>query len=288
MKYFENYLIEKKLISPEYLLKALLQQMETQPQMPRLALELNLLSAEQILKVFHHQAEASTDFATAALSVGCLSEQNKKLLEKEMRSRQTPLAMILIKNGVLNAKDLVQSIDEFISHAKAPSGVSSIPTMKQAEATNSIESSENEPTFSSITKELVGQLEASLSKDKVEEMVNVLHLVKQNAAMPDLVHTFLEDINNNIVSAQKVADSAKAVLLEKMLKQTSMTLKQVLSGQRAEPEYLSAVLIPAVEEALHLCGEIRQAIISKFTEEDFWQKPEARKRFETITEKLIA
>ena len=288
MKYFGNYLLEKKLISPENLLKAHFQQIESQPPMPRLALELKILSAEQILKVIQHQTETSMDFAAAAITTGCLNEKNKQLLEKEMKAKQTPLSMILLNSGYLSAKELVQSIDEFISQAQAPSAASSSNISNLSANNQSGTPTQTKLSFFPIEKELAHQIEAALSKEKVEEMINVLHLVKQNAAMPDLVHTFLEDIHKNIIAAQKLAQSAKAILLEQILNQTAHRLERVISGAQTSPEHLSQMVIPAVEEALHLCREMSEIIINKNTEEDFWRKTETRTRYEAIAEKLTA
>ncbi|MEY4616575.1 MAG: hypothetical protein RJB66_1535, partial [Pseudomonadota bacterium] len=284
MKYFGEYLIHHKIVSAENLVKATIEQMESQPVASKIAFEIGLLSAEEMILIFKFQQENKTHFLDAAQKTKILTADKRDQLELELSKRSTSLATILLNKGYVELKDLVRSLDEFISESKA-SGQSPATSNSSSPSVPSplAVSEDGDMTFNSIDGSSATQLAQIFSKEKMNELINVLQLVKQNATMKDLVHEFMDDSLKTIVKLKEVAHDHQGLLVEKVLETIEGAMSKVVNGQTSEPDRIAQVIVPSIEAGLHFCSEATTELEKNRNDSVFWQKPEARAQFKDFT-----
>jgi hypothetical protein len=115
MKYFGEFLVEKKIISIDSLVDALLDQTKNTPATGAIIRSQKLLSTEQILEVFKYQTKNGIEFREACNILGLWNATLTELIRKEISARRTPLGEVLIMNGALSLPLLTQAVDEFLS-----------------------------------------------------------------------------------------------------------------------------------------------------------------------------
>ena len=118
MNYFGEYLVEKKIVSEEKLIVAILQQIKEQPCPAKIAIDENLITAKDLIHLFKIQYEQQLDFFTAATLKKFLTSEQVKIIKEKIQGLQIPLPTILLRNGDIEVKNLVHALDEYLSSTK--------------------------------------------------------------------------------------------------------------------------------------------------------------------------
>jgi hypothetical protein len=116
-KYFGEFLIHKKVIAPEALVGALIDQIKDQPPLCHLVYNKKLLSAEQMVSVFRYQQDHNADFLSSCQQLGLWDETMDKILSEEISRVRRPLGEILINRGDIDLSALTKMLDEYLSQA---------------------------------------------------------------------------------------------------------------------------------------------------------------------------
>jgi len=119
MKYFGEYLVEKKIIKELELVQALIEQMKHTPLICEICLEKKIYSAIEILSIFKTQHEINSDFQSAAKTLNIWSSEIDIMIKKELEARREPLGRILNKKGLISTEVLTKALDEYFSVYKS-------------------------------------------------------------------------------------------------------------------------------------------------------------------------
>lgn len=296
MKYFGEYLVEKKIISAEKLVQAVIQQNQNQPLAAQIAYDNKILSAEEIIKVFSFQQEHKLDFYSAGQATGILSPDKRLQIEAVLTQHRSPLASVLIKTGTLATKDMVHALDEFLSTAKMPSGTtvaSPIATppaqtapSPQPGSSTSVNSNLPQFTFEKIDAIFGNELQASLAPSKLQEITNVLQLVKQNAAVKELVQEFLQDVLRSVHTVRGLSKAAKACVIDHVCSLMDAAIVKELRSEQPNTDFIITKLTPGLEQALGFCAELKAAISNTGSEETFWNNATNQANYTAFTAKF--
>ena len=280
MKYFGEYLVEKKIVSAENLVQAVLHQNQNQPLAAQIAYEKQIFSAEEMIKIFSSQQDNQLDFFAAGFATGLLTDDRKLRLENELQQHHLPLSGLLLKNGAIGVKDLVHALDEFLSTAKPPSNTQSAKVVSASN--NPSASTFPQLEFPNIEQSFRLEIQSTLSKSKVLEAINILQLVKQNASVKELVQEFLQDVLRTVHTIRGLAKAANAPLLEQMFTLMDATIVKELRSELPNTEYITNVLTPTIEKGFLLCETIANSLATNPTEESFWNVVENQAQFRSI------
>lgn len=184
MKYFGEYLIEKKLITPSDLVAALFEQRAKSPSLASIAFSEKLISADDLLKIFKKQFEENLDFFGAAKSLNLWSPAMQEKCEREVKLRQAPLGQILIQNGKFDVKGLVMALDEFLSQAEAPSA---LPKQDSPAKTQ-------QGAGASVQMDSFLEVDQLFSERTQLEMQNQLNMLLNNLNQDEMAVSFCGDI----------------------------------------------------------------------------------------------
>lgn len=119
MKLFGEYLIERKLVTPEQLLDVLMLQIASVPSIAEAVHRLKLLSQQQIIQVLAHQTKKHCEFRTAALDLGFWNEQVEGQVAAEIARLKTPIGQLLAKRGYLDFRAVTTALDEYLRTSSA-------------------------------------------------------------------------------------------------------------------------------------------------------------------------
>ncbi|WKY47893.1 chemotaxis protein CheX [Eubacteriaceae bacterium ES3] len=100
-KYFGNYLLKKKIITPEQLKEVLNKQESSRVKLGVLAIESGLMNAQQVNKVHHLQAIKDMRFGDLAIEVGFLTKADLETLLTKQKESHILLGQILLDQGLL-------------------------------------------------------------------------------------------------------------------------------------------------------------------------------------------
>jgi hypothetical protein len=115
MKFFGDYLVEKKLISEETLADALVRQVRALPSTAEVVHEKKLISPEKLLQIFRLQTKTHAGFIEAASELKAWSDQIQTEVEDHLATIRPPLGQVLVESGKMTAQQIMNALDEFIS-----------------------------------------------------------------------------------------------------------------------------------------------------------------------------
>jgi hypothetical protein len=115
MKFFGEYLVEKGLVNPDDLVKALLEQVNTTPSVAAVTHELGLMGAKEMLLVLGHQSRQQVEFKKAATDLGKWTPEIDATVLKTLSQKKIPIGQILVKNRATSFDILTKALDEFLS-----------------------------------------------------------------------------------------------------------------------------------------------------------------------------
>lgn len=284
MKYFGEYLVEKKIVSADNLVQAVLQQTQSQPLTAQIAFEKKVFSADEMIKIFSFQQEHQLDFFAAGHATGLLTDEKKKLIENEQQQQHIPLARILLKNGYVGTKELVHALDEFLSTAKSPT-TPTVANLKLAVPNTAGLPSFN---FQKIDSTFGAELQGALSQNKILEVINVLQLVKQNAAVKELVQEFLQDVLKSVHTIRGLAKAAKAQVIDHVCSLMDAVIVKELRSDSPNPKFITETLTPNVEKALFFCSTAKDSIAKDQSEQNFWEQGSNQEEYQAFAKNLVA
>lgn len=113
LKLFGEFLIDKKVINKFQLYEALIAQIEQQPCLQRISLELKLLEVEQLLEIIKEQSLSKISFLEVVRSKEFWNQEKEELLFRQLEDTRRPLGEILLQNKTTDIGTLTKSLDEF-------------------------------------------------------------------------------------------------------------------------------------------------------------------------------
>ncbi|MBF0315350.1 MAG: response regulator [Oligoflexia bacterium] len=114
-KLFGEYLIEKKIVSAEQLLAALIEQIHSMPTLVDIVNQKKLLSANELLSVIRVQMEQRVEFRSACETLGLWNPILEESIQKELDCHRRPIGELLVKRGSLCLETLISAMDDYFS-----------------------------------------------------------------------------------------------------------------------------------------------------------------------------
>ncbi|WKY44740.1 chemotaxis protein CheX [Eubacteriaceae bacterium ES2] len=119
-KYFGNYLLKKRIVSPEQLKQVLKAQESARVMLGVLAIESGMMNAAQINKVHGLQMTKDMRFGELAIAEGFITEENLAVLLKKQKESHVLLGQILLDQGILD----YEAYEKILAAYKIDSGFS--------------------------------------------------------------------------------------------------------------------------------------------------------------------
>lgn len=113
---FGEFLIEKKLITEQQLLEALVAQVRETPTLLEMVLELKLIESSELLKIVTTQFSRKIEFQAACREHGQWSNDLAVRLEQETLKRRRPIGEFLLGKKFISIDDLNRILDEYVAH----------------------------------------------------------------------------------------------------------------------------------------------------------------------------
>lgn len=240
-KSFGDYLVEQKLVSPEQMVVALIEQHRQIPFIPQLAFEKKIFTANELLQIFNVQQNNQVDFFSAGNITGLMTPEKRKAIEVEISQYNKPLVNILIRNGFAKIDELVMALDDYLSKVKNE------PILKN-------------PEEEQINHNLIVDLKPLLSKSSLSQMHLILNHLKAERIEDQKRLTLYNEFLQKILAIKGLAILANA----KIITQLCTWIEKVVSHE------LKLKLInesfDIIEVLLNYCALSLESIIHKRTE----------------------
>lgn len=114
-KFFGEYLVEKKIISQNDLLEALVLQVQNTPTFLEVAFKHSIFQPEQILSILKNQVVEGVEFKVSAQSLGLWTLEAERQIQDALVKERVPLGKILLSQKKLEVKDLIAALDQFLA-----------------------------------------------------------------------------------------------------------------------------------------------------------------------------
>lgn len=115
MRLFGEYLVEKKIVSENQLLDALIAQIDTQASIAKISRELGLLQPHEFLAILKKQSIERISFIEAGLELKMWTREKSEHVFSAMAVDRTPLGEILVRNQVIDIVTLTKALDDFFA-----------------------------------------------------------------------------------------------------------------------------------------------------------------------------
>jgi hypothetical protein len=159
--YFGEYLVVKKIIEADDLIKALCYQLENLPSIIRLVFETKIVNSEELLELIKSQIQNDTDILTVLLNQKKINEEKISELELLQMSKKIPLGEALIALKFASVDIIQSALKDYYDNK-----FNLIETTEKKELNNG-EVEISEAALESL-KELGMSLEAATNKSSLE------------------------------------------------------------------------------------------------------------------------
>lgn len=258
---FGEYLVEKKYINNDQLLKALLIQLTETPPIAKVVLESKILDTQQTLACLKEQALSSCSFIDAAKKQGVWNSSYDEKIRLELQSKRSPLGEILVRESVIEINALTRALDEYFSETKKATPIETKPSAAPTPAAVQPVTSSN--SDSTLSGDVVAYFNQSLfqSMEKVmaafrdksvghladsQELINQIHQIVGAAKLfgageLSILTEELEKIIRTITTRKKDKIGLDHFEKAKLIIEFSITLfKELIADNEKEPIQLTA------------------------------------------------
>jgi hypothetical protein len=282
-KYFGEFLVEKKLIQSSALIDALICQIEDLPSIPRIIKDEKLLSDDQIMQVFIHQQKNQCEFLSACQTLGFLNQGLISKLESNLKNRRKPLGEILVSLNLLDLKNLTKALDEFLSSAQVPVHAPKIELPKDEIV---LEANQSTDDFIEFQPALLMELDEVFNERKKKVIKTALLLIKENTQNdPASAMKLYTDISKIIKSIVSLCEIIGLSNLNQILVLLDKKISSVIQSVKHTGEFNDSLnCYQIINDAIELCWEFRESIISNCSEQKFVTERESD--INTIKQKL--
>lgn len=231
---FGEYLVSKKLISPEALVQAYITQQEQYPCISKLAYQHKIFTEEEMIKIFTLQSKTQSTFISSCNALGLLSSEKLQILEKEMSKYHQSIPNILLKNNIISIENLVSSLDEYLSNTNI-----SAPLFN--------------PTGLVIQKNYLNDLKSLLSSNNLSIIYSELRLIKENSNNIHKLKIHLKELQKNIISIKGFAKLIQTTIIEVLCTWLEKAISKVLNQNSQIPSDDIINLTKSIEQVLSYC-----------------------------------
>lgn len=176
IKYFGEFLVEKKIVTSDVLVAALVEQMEALPSLVKIIMDQKLMDSGSILSALSCQQEKGFDFKSACVHLNFWTPNLEETINEELKKKRTPIGQILINRGAIDLKKLTMALDEFLSQVPESKAVE---PEKIEEASSVQENAPEEEAFL-LQPPLVSDFEDTFDEKKKRIVSLALSLVRDN------------------------------------------------------------------------------------------------------------
>ena len=267
-KFFGEFLVEKKLINPSGLIEALLHQIEDLPSIPRIMKDEKILNDEQIIQVLSCQQKNHCEFLRACEMMGLVNDNIISQIESVFKTKRKPLGEILVSLNMIDIKNLTKALDEFLSTAQAPSTVVEKVTETQNDSPSKISQPDD---FIEFQPALLMELDEAFDDRKRKVIKTALVLIKENTQNdPASAMKLFGDISKILKSIISLSEIIGLCNLNELLVLLDKKISTIIQTVKNEGEFNPKVdYFSLMNEAVDLCWEFRNSIISNCSEEKF-------------------
>lgn len=272
MKYFSEYLIQKGNLAAKDVAEAFLDQLSQLPPLAKVIYDLKLLTAEEVLLALTTQHDEQIDFISACKKRGLWSESKNELMQKAYNELRVPFGQFLIQKGIIDVKNLVKSLDEFLSKVEPPNkaGVSSVqnttsglkkdePSIhrNQTELTPAVSEINFNFQVSEIAQASVKEIADFCDDSKMSEFQNLILLVKQNITVKEISLEFLNDILKNLQTLKGLAKFSKSEMITFICDHSITVLTSYLRSDKFTDEKVGINLCNHLQTGFELINEVK-------------------------------
>ncbi len=115
-KLFGEFLIDKRLVSQEQLLEALIAQIKSVRPTPEVVFEHKLLPKDAQVKILAHQHKSCIDYKSSAEVLGFWNDELASKINQITQTKRRPLGEILVNLGYLSTQKLAENLELFLQY----------------------------------------------------------------------------------------------------------------------------------------------------------------------------
>lgn len=261
-KYFGQFLVEKKIITEDILVEALIKQLRTSKMFFEVLYEKKNLNASAVLKVFEEQQKNDIDFRSAAKNLELWKEDYDSMIEHELKISRTPLGQILVEQGLIDLKQLTLFLDEFLATKKAPS-----------------------QNFTTVNLENLLELRDAFDEQKFVNFENTIMSLK---GLAEADQEARQNLLKNSLSIVQTINGLVFLLDLKLLPQLLDKIIEAISKYigKSPESGMDELFSQSILSAIELSWTIKESVVSTQSEASFYSNETDKKRFEEIFIKL--
>jgi hypothetical protein len=254
MKLFGEFLVEKKYISADSLLRALLFQMNELPSVCEIVSERRLLVTEDLLKVITYQTHHRCEFKKACVELGLWTEGIDEEVSRVLETVRIPIGQILVKQKAIELEKISTALDEYLATVKDGTPQTAFATI--------------EPDVIQTYSELLSDTRIALIK---ETLKNVKMPNQSQSAEEELEEVF-SLLCNGVHELKGVARFIRASLTEEMMAQLEdLVLSAKERCSRLSPKEIKE-LSQLCSDVMDTTSEIKKFLLKNGSEKGYWEK----------------
>lgn len=268
MKFFGEYLVEKKVISENSLLEALLWQSSQIPSLAEIAYQKNILSSAELIRILAFQTRKKVDFKAACEELGFWNAKLDTALEKELRHIRKPLGHILVQKGRLTFSSLLQHLETYFAGLRELTPEPALDFMSEGKFLN----------FPRIETSLFDEVKDAFQEDKKQAFLRSVEHDNLSTHSVDVFQTLKKDVS----FLRSIMRCLQATLLHELFKSMESAIDKLIAKPKADFSLISQFL----QEATLLAWRMKELILEHQSEKPFWDDADQRENFIQLIQKL--
>lgn len=296
MKLFGQFLIEKKAISEDALLSALMEQMSSLPSVAQIVYDKKILPPTQILQVLAHQTTKKIEFKAACEELGFWNSEVNDSIENELKNCRIPIGQILVKQNHLTFQAITRALDDYLAETneEKPALEVTEPVPPSSPATSEatvpvplIKEPLLENTFPKIDSELLKNYSELLNEKQVAVFEGLFDSSKKAALEKDRANALKEVFHPIVKGFHEVRGMGRFLKITLTEQLASEIETAVLSGMKTATEMEVAevdMVVSLASDGLKMVRAIQKSLIDTGSEALFWETE--KEKFESLCKAL--
>lgn len=288
---FGEYLIEKKLVRPKELVRAVVMQHKKTPGLLEIVYAKKLLDEPHLLQALAYQARNGTDFKQSCVALGFWTDAIEETVHLEINTHRVPVGQILVKNGDLSMETAASALSDYFRSSPEKNYASillrSDQTLEKKTDVSAVireeprelpEEAVFEPNFHRVDGQLLQDYLDLLCEDKKNELEKILVDIEtgskggvREASTETLLKALFRDLHTIKGTARFIRAEVSEHLVHVCEDYLSLYICFFEKMEDKDFESLTSLFL----NALDFVWDIRKPLMENGSEEVYWQQHEA-------------
>lgn len=119
MKFFGEYLVEKKILTSDQVITALLKQINGIPTVAEIVHQKKMIQSEDLMEILKLQHENKSSFIDAAMEIGVWNDGIENEINRQIQANRVPLWQIVNDLNFAKTETISKAFDEFLGEVQS-------------------------------------------------------------------------------------------------------------------------------------------------------------------------